>query len=151
MALLDMLDKDLIKVPLKANDKEGVLKELVDLLRESGKISHSDTLLQGLLERESLGSTGLDKGIAVPHAKTDQVDNICIVLGISEKGVDFEALDGQNSHLFFMIISRPEQTSQHIQALSEIAGISRTDLCTRLRSTKSPEEVMSLFQEDKKE
>ncbi len=148
MALQDLLDRNLIQVPLESGDKEGVLSELVAVLKNKGIINDSDSLLNALVERESLGSTGLDKGIAVPHAKTEQIQDLCIILGISPGGVDFEALDGQDSHLFFMIISRPEQSSQHIQALSQIAGIARNeDLCRQLKAAENPDAVMDLIRE----
>ena len=96
-----------------------------------------------------MGSTGLDKGIAVPHAKTTEASTLCVALGISAVGVDFDALDGEDSHLFFMIIAPPDQSSQHIQVLSEIAGIAKSSaFCRMLTRSENAQEVLELMREE---
>jgi nitrogen PTS system EIIA component len=149
MALMDLLEESIIKVPLESDDKNGVIRELVEVLSAAGKIRNPESVEAAVLERENMGSTGLDKGIAVPHAKTTEVSALYIALGISNEGIDFEALDGESSHLFFMILAPPDQSAQHIQVLSEIAGIARSSaFCRMLTHSESAKEVMELFQEE---
>ncbi len=149
MALLDLLEEKIIKVPLESDNKTEVIHELVDVLTAAGKINNPESVISAVMERENMGSTGLDKGIAVPHAKTTEVETLCVALGISREGVDFDALDGEDSHLFFMILAPPDQSSQHIQVLSEIAGIARSKaFCRMLKNAEDAEEVIELFMEE---
>ncbi|OQY34509.1 MAG: hypothetical protein B6241_04365 [Spirochaetaceae bacterium 4572_59] len=149
MALLDLLEEKIIKVPLESDNKTEVIREMVEVLSTAGKISNPESVIAAVLEREAMGSTGLDKGIAVPHAKTTEVNDLCVALGISNNGVDFDALDGEDSHLFFMIIAPPNQSSQHIQVLSEIAGIAKSSaFCRMLKNSENAKEVLELFLEE---
>jgi len=149
MALLDLLEEKIVKVPLVSDNKPEVIRELVEVLAEAGKIRNPEGVIQAVMERESMGSTGLDKGIAVPHARTTEIDTLCVAVGISAGGIDFEALDGEDSHLFFMIVAPPDQSSQHIQVLSEIAGIARSSaFCRMLTHAENAAEVIELFMEE---
>jgi len=121
MALIDLVSPDVVRVPVSAENKPDVLKELVDVLYNAGKISNSSDALKALLTRESQGSTGLENGIAVPHAKTHVVDSLTLAIGIAPQGVEFDALDGEPSRLFFLLLAPPDQSGPHIEALSEIA------------------------------
>ena len=96
-----------------------------------------------------LGSTGLERGIAVPHAKTEAVDGMTMAVGIAPKGIDFNALDGEDSSLFFMILANPEQAGQHIEVLSDIAKVTKSSaLCRLLLASVSAEEVMEIFEDE---
>jgi len=146
MTLLDLINTDVLRIPLKSQTREDLIPEMVDILCDAGKVENRESVVKGIMERESLGSTGLDKGIAVPHTRTNEVDDLCVALGISPDGVDFSSLDGQPSHLFFMILSPPDQSSQHIKILSEIAKISRNEeVCEGLKKSSTPREVMELL------
>lgn len=105
MALIDLIKRELIKVPLTATDKQGVITELIDLLDEAGVLLNREDALGAIQQREALGSTGLEKGIAIPHAKTEAVKSITLALGISPGGVDYQALDGKPSTMFFCILA----------------------------------------------
>src|SRR6056297_1269664 len=120
MALIDMVDEKVVKVPLEAQTKVDVLRELIDLLEQNDCVKDPHAALQALLERETQGSTGLEMGIAVPHAKTEAVDDLTLAVGISPEGIDFEAADGEKSQLFFLILAPPNQPGRHIELLSEI-------------------------------
>ena len=149
MTLLDLLSEDVIKVPLSGSTKREVLRELLDTLNEAGKVAEYDQAMDAVLLRESQGSTGLEAGIAVPHAKTDAVADIALALGIHPTGIEFEALDGNPSQLFFMILAPPSQAGKHIEILSEIAKISRSPAFLRsLVRSVTPGEVLELFLED---
>lgn len=149
MALADQVNRDVVKVPLLSSDKTGVIRELVGILADAGKISDTEAVVSGVMERESLGSTGLEKGIAVPHAKTTAVDDLMIAIGISPEGVDFESLDGEPSTLFFLILAPPDKSGPHIQALTEIAGISRSNVFLKaLKGARTADDVVELFRDE---
>lgn len=149
MAFKERIDVQGVLIPLKAKEKSAVLKELVDFLSLTGKVANDSVILQALEEREALCSTGIGKGIAIPHAKTPEVQDLTVALGISPKGVEFGALDGEDSHLFFLLLAPPEQASLHVEALSEIAMLSqKADFVDRLVKASSPEEVMDCLLKD---
>ncbi len=148
MAIVDMLTPEVIKVPLVSRNKDEVLKELVEILAKAGKISNLERALDAIKKREDMGSTGLEEGIAVPHAKTDTVDKLTMAIGISPEGVEFDALDGKPSHIFFLMLAPPDQSGPHIQALAEIARMARSKaFINALKNAKSSEEVLNLFKE----
>lgn len=148
MALLELLKKDCIKVPLSGTTKDEIIRELVDLLYASGGISDKNKALDAILNREMLGSTGLERGIAIPHAKTEGVSRVLAAIGIKPEGVDFQSLDGQPSKLFFLILGPPEQAGQHIEILSEIAKITKSAaFCRLLEASRSSDEVLELFKD----
>jgi len=121
----------------------------VEVLRDAGKISDVDLVYDALMKRESLGSTGLEQGIAVPHAKTPAVNSLTVALGISPKGIDFQAIDGELSKLFFLLVAPPGQSGPHIEALADIARITKSQaFCRTLASATTPAEVVELFTED---
>ena len=139
MTLIDLIDEDVVKVPLEHTGKAEVLRELLDTLAGTGKLSEVERAYNALLERESQGSTGLEHGIAVPHAKTDAVDTLTVAIGISPNGIEFGAMDGQPSKLFFLLLAPPGQSGPHLEALSEIARLSRSEAFLRaLISSRSP-------------
>jgi fructose-specific phosphotransferase system IIA component len=148
MALIDQIREDVVKVPLEGRNKPDILRELVQVLADAGDITDTESAYRALLEREGRGSTGLEKGIAVPHAKTGAVEKLTIAIGIAPNGVDFDAQDGNPSKLFFLLLAAPDQSGPHIEALSEIARLTRSDaFCRALASAESPKDVVELIQE----
>ena len=148
MTLIDLIDEDVVKVPLEHTGKAEVIRELLDTLAGTGKLSEIDRAYNALLERESQGSTGLEHGIAVPHAKTDAVETLTVAIGISPNGIEFGAMDGQPSKLFFLLLAPPGQSGPHLEALSEIARLSRSEAFLRaLISSRSPADVLELLRE----
>jgi fructose-specific phosphotransferase system IIA component len=149
MALVDLIRPEVIKVPLVSTTKPDVIRELVELLRDAAKISDVEQVCDALMKRESLGSTGLEQGIAVPHAKTTAVNSLTVALGISPKGIDFQAIDGDPSKLFFLLLAPPDQSGPHIEALADIARITKSQaFCRTLAGATTPAEVVELFSED---
>jgi len=118
MKLTDHLPKALIKVPLPATDKTEAITQLVDLLVEQGHTEKRDRLLQAVLEREAQRTTGIGRGFAIPHAKTDAVKKIVIAFGRPAKPIDFAAIDGQPVSLIALLVSPIHATSTHIGALT---------------------------------
>jgi fructose-specific phosphotransferase system IIA component len=149
MAILDLIAPNVVKVPLASKTKTEVIRELIDVLDKAGKLSEAESVFKAVIARENMGSTGLEKGIAVPHAKTDKVKNITLAIGITPDGVDFDSLDGEPSKLFFLLLAQPSQSGPHIEALAEIARITRSQsFCRLLVNAKTSEEVVELFKED---
>ena len=146
MALIDMVTEEIVKIPLESKDKPDVLRELVQILKDAGEIDDFDTVLNAVQEREDKGSTGLEKSIAVPHAKTVAVSSLKLAIGIAPDGIDFDALDKQPSKLFFLLIAAPDQSGPHVEALAEIAKLSRSDaFCRALVKADSAAEVVELL------
>lgn len=146
MALIDMVAENIVKVPLESKDKPDVLRELVQILKDAGEIDDFDTVLSAVQEREDKGSTGLEKSIAVPHAKTPAVSSLKLAIGISPEGIDFDALDKQPSKLFFLLVAAPNLSGPHVEALAEIAKLSRSDaFCRALVNAASAAEVVELL------
>jgi fructose-specific phosphotransferase system IIA component len=149
MALMDILSEEIVKIPLTSTNKPDVLRELVQVLKDAGKIDSFDKVLAAIHEREKLQSTGLEKGIAVPHGKTDAVKKLVVAVGISKAGIEFNALDQQPSKLFFMLVAPPNQPGPHVEALAEIARLSRSPaFCNAIIAAQSPQEVIRLLTEE---
>ena len=147
MALIDLIVEDIIKLPLESQDKPDVLRELVQTLKDAGKIDDFDGALQAVQEREDKMSTGLQDGIAVPHGKTPVVSSLQLAIGISPAGIDFDALDGNPTHLFFLLLAPPDQAGPHVQALAEIAKLAQSKaFCKALIHADNAEEVVELMQ-----
>jgi mannitol/fructose-specific phosphotransferase system IIA component (Ntr-type) len=148
MALADLISPEVVKVPLAAKTKPEAIRELVQVLLDAGKIPEFHTAHDALLAREALGSTGLEQGIAVPHAKTRAVPSLTVAIGIAPQGIDFESADGKPSTLLFLLLAPPDQSGPHIAALAEIARIARSPTFLRLLvSASTPREVVELFRE----
>ncbi len=149
MAIVDLITANVIRVPLKSKTKTEVIRELVDVLDKAGKISDTESVFKAVIARENMGSTGLEKGIAVPHAKTEKVKTLTLAIGIAPDGVDFDSLDGEPSKLFFLLLAQPNQSGPHIEALAEIARITRSQsFCRLLSNAATADEVVELFRED---
>lgn len=146
MALIDMVTEEIVKIPLVSKDKPEVLRELVQILKDAGRIDDFDAVLKGVQEREFKGSTGLEKGFAVPHAKSPAVNSLKLAIGISPDGIDFDSLDKQPSKLFFLLVAAPDQSGPHVRALSEIAKLAQSSaLCNALVKAGSAAEVVELL------
>jgi len=149
MAIIDLIATNVVRVPLKSKTKTEVIRELIDVLDKTGKLSDAESAFKAVIARENMGSTGLEKGIAVPHAKTEKVKNLTLAIGIAPDGVDFDSLDGEPSKLFFLLLAQPSQSGPHIEALAEIARITRSQsFCRLLVNAKTSEEVVELFKEE---
>jgi mannitol/fructose-specific phosphotransferase system IIA component (Ntr-type) len=149
--MLSFLSKDLIKLKLDAADKTGAITELVALLAERGKIDKKDqeAVTQAILKRESLGSTGIGHGLAIPHAKASPLVKTLIgAFGRSARGIDYGAVDGAPCTLFFLMISPPGGVDAHLKILKKLASLGRdAHFCRFLQEAKDEEEVMSLLKE----
>jgi PTS system fructose-specific IIC component/PTS system nitrogen regulatory IIA component len=125
MLLQDIFSVSRIKVGLEAEDKDEVFEELVDILAQSYDITNRDEILAAIQEREAQMSTGVKTGIALPHCKANSVKGVYGALGISSKGIDYDALDGEPVYLVILLVSSPESIKLqfHLKTLKKIAGL----------------------------
>ncbi len=128
MAILlqDLFTTPRIKTDLEAEDKDEVFEELVDLLVNQYRLDCRDRVLEAIRKREEKMSTGIKRGIAIPHAKTGLTKGVIGVLGVSAKGIDYEALDGEPVHLLFLLVSSEEDAGTHLAVLKKIALLVET-------------------------
>jgi PTS system fructose-specific IIC component/PTS system nitrogen regulatory IIA component len=135
MLLSEVFTKDLIKINLEAEDKDEAFEELVDFFCTVRNSNAREEILKSLREREKLMSTGIKPGVAIPHGKLLFLDEIQGICGVSKKGVEYDALDGQPVHLIFMILV-PGETDKHLKALKNLAELLLNpqfyiDMCSR--------------------
>ena len=123
MQIMDFLSKKAIVVDIKSTKKEDVIKDLVDALINAGEIEkrYRNKLIDALIARESLGSTAIGQGIAIPHAKSDCVTKLVAAFGLSKKGVDFDSLDGELAYIFFLLVAPQDSAGPHLKALARIS------------------------------
>ncbi len=146
MTLTDVLEKDLVKVPLQATTKNEIIEELVDVLVKARRLHNREEILAAVLAREALGSTGLADGVAVPHAKTAAVTSVSVVMGITPKPIDFDAQDGKGSQFFFLVLAPEKESSAYIEVLVSIARATSSPVMRRLlASARSSDDVMRFF------
>ena len=149
MSLTELLDENAILVNLKATQKQEVIEELAEALTASGRISDNREVLQAVLEREKIMSTGIGKGVAIPHGKCKAVDRLVGVLGIKKEGVDFQSLDEQPVYLFFLLVSPLNVSGPHIRALAHISRLLRHDnLRKQLIAAEDPRDALALIAEE---
>lgn len=121
MKIMDMLKREFILEPLKAENKRDVLAELAGVFNAGRVGVDPDTMLHVLLERERLGSTGIGDGIAIPHGKLPGLEGMVVSFGRSREGIAFEAMDGKPVHLFFLLMAPENSAGHHLKALAKIS------------------------------
>jgi len=150
MKFQDFVSVKAIRAELSADDKEGVIRELVDALVSTGQVAadEQESILTAIMKREELGSTGIGRGVAVPHTKHPSVDSLVGTVGVSSEGVDFESLDGERVQLFFLLISPPDRPGDHLRALENISRQLRDDtFCKFLKQARTTEDIHQLLEE----
>ncbi len=150
MRFADFICRDAIIAKLNAIDKEGAIREMVQALCKAGKVEKEEyeSIVKAILKREELGSTGIGRGVAVPHTKHPSVDRLVGSVAVSPQGVDFASLDGEVVHLFFLLISPPDRPGDHLRALENISRQLRDDtFCKFLKQAKSVEDIQTLLNE----
>ncbi|KEQ33399.1 PTS system, fructose subfamily, IIA component domain protein [Streptococcus mitis] len=146
MKIQDLLRKDVMLLDLQATEKTAVIEEMIKSLTEHGYVTDFETFKEGILARESLTSTGLGDGIAMPHSKNAAVKEATVLFAKSNKGVDYESLDGQPTDLFFMIAAPEGANDTHLAALAELSQYLMKDgFADKLRQATSADQVIELF------
>jgi nitrogen PTS system EIIA component len=150
MKFADFICREAILAELAAVDKEMAIREMVQSLCDAGKVDvgEFESIVKAILKREELGSTGIGRGVAVPHTKHPSVDRLVGTVAVSSQGVDFASLDGEVVHLFFLLISPPDRPGDHLRALENIARQLLDDtFCRFLKQAKNPEDIQQLLDE----
>lgn len=149
MKILDILPKESIIPELEAKTKREVLEELTDALLKCKPHLDRHRLLEVLLERERLGSTGIGDGIAIPHGKIEDLDQLVVSFGRSSGGIDFESMDGKPAHLFFLLVAPENCAGIHLRALAKIARLLKNSAVRkRLGSAASRDEIYAIIQQE---
>jgi PTS system fructose-specific IIA component/PTS system nitrogen regulatory IIA component len=150
MKFSDFVSVTSIKADLGTFEKPDVIRELVQSLAASGAVKAADVdgIVAAIMKREELGSTGIGRGVAVPHTKHPSVEKLVGTVGVSSEGVDFNSLDGDKVHLFFLLISPPDRPGDHLRALENISRQLRDDtFCRFLKQAKSAHDIQQLLEE----
>jgi len=146
MKITELLTKETILLSLQGISKEDGINQLVDKLQEAGKLNDRDEYKAAILKREEQSTTGIGEGIAIPHAKTKAVKDPAIAFGKSAEGIDYDSLDGQPAHLFFMIAAPEGANNTHLEALSRLSSILMNEEARKkLMDAASEEDVISII------
>jgi PTS system nitrogen regulatory IIA component len=147
MKILDFLKKETIITDLKSSEKKSVLEELALPI---SVITHTDPneIVKVLMERESLGSTGIGGGIGIPHGKMSGLDSLAMGVGLSQKGVDFDAMDSKPTRIFFVILTPENSAGLHLVILARISKILKEDAFKRkILTAQKPDDVIRIIEE----
>lgn len=149
MKISDLLSKEVIISELKSIDKFEAIDELIELFTSDLRVEDIEDVRKNVFDREKIMSTGIGKGFAVPHGKSDSIKEIIAAFGRSKKGIDYEAMDGQPVNLIFLIVGRNDLISTHIKLLSRISRMmNKDDFRNRLLSASDSEQIYNIFVEE---
>ncbi len=152
MKIKDILAPESMIMALKATNKEDAVKEMADLEVKTGIVNDEDEFIKSIWARENESTTGIGEGIAMPHARNKTINKARVLFAKSEKGIDYNSLDGQPVHLFFMITAPDGADNTHLEALAKLSGLLiDPDLVSALKKAQTPEEVIQLFEDAEKQ
>jgi len=150
MKFADFVLREAIHTEIKATTKEGVIREMVRSLLVAGGIKEDEYegIVKAIIRREELGSTGIGRGIAVPHTKHPSVDRLVGTVAISQDGIDFDSLDCEKVYLFFLLVSPPDRPGEHLRALEHITRQLKDEtFCRFLKQSKTQDDICQLLEE----
>lgn len=150
MKIHTLLTEEMIIPELISQARDAVLEEMVNFLKAKEKIGKDRELYEKLIQREGLGSTAIGDGIAIPHCKLKEVKNPLLVLAISKRGVRFESIDGKPTHIFFLVVSSPDNPSVNLQILAAIAHLVRKvgSLPKKILQAKSSRRIVEIIRDE---
>jgi PTS system fructose-specific IIC component len=151
MKISDILSADVIAVNMELAYKDDAIKKIIDLSANSGKILDLDKASRTIFEREKLVSTGVGKGFAIPHGKTDAISDVVASFAITKDPIDFDSIDGEPVRFIFLLIGKENLLNTHIKLLSRISRLMNKDeFREALLEAKSSEEVLKIFRDEEK-
>lgn len=151
MKITDLINSKAVCADLKGNSKEEVIQELVDILVKTNALDKKNKkkVFEVLMAREALGSTAIGQGIAIPHGKCDSVKNIVGCLGISKEGINFDSLDGEPAHIFFLLVAPIDSAGPHLKALARISRLLKDKFIRdSLRSVQDEKAILKIIQQE---
>jgi fructose-specific phosphotransferase system IIA component len=149
MKVSELLNPGVIIADLKGNKKEDVINELIDLLKSDSRVQDIEKVRAAVLDREKIMSTGVGKGFAIPHGKTNSISDIVAAFGKANNPVDYDALDNQPVQLIFLLVGKDNLVSKHIKLLSRISRMmNKDDFRNRLMEAATVEEILDIFQKE---
>lgn len=146
--ITDFVVKEAINPGVKATTKEAVVRELVSSLKTTGKVTEADeeNIVKAIMRREQLGSTGIGRGVAIPHAKHESVGKLIGSIGIAPAGIPFESLDNDPVNIFVMLLYAPERPGEHLRALEAVSRLLRDEkFCQSLLKCTTRDEIWHLL------
>ena len=147
LKVLDFLSPDAITADLQATTKRGAFEELVALLAKNGKVKDAPAIVDVLMKREAIGSTGIGQGIAIPHAKSDQAEEVVAAFGLSRRGLQFNSLDGEPVYIIVILVAPPTAAAQHLKTLARISRLLKDKFFRQsLREARSPGDIVKIIQ-----
>jgi len=148
MKVMDFLSPQAVKIGLEAREKKEAIQEMLKILVSAGALKEKDlpVVLNAVLEREKIGSTGVGQGVAIPHGKTRLVTKEIGALGISHSGINFESLDGEPVNFVFLLLGPEDISGNHLKALARVANLFRDRFFREaLRAATTPQEILSII------
>ncbi len=149
MKIVEFLNEKAVTANIKATDKEGIIRELVDLLAKAEGIRNKEELVKVLLGREALGSTGIGQGVGIPHGKSNSVKRLVAAFGICHPGVNFDALDGEPVYLFFLLVAPEDSAGPHLKGLARISRLLKDKFFREsLKALTDEKAILKLIREE---
>ena len=149
MKISDILKEDIIEINLDTPDKNDAINKMIDLANKSGNITDLEAVRNCVFEREKLVSTGVGKGFAIPHGKSDEIKDIVAAFAITKEPIDFDSIDGDKVKYIFLLVGKDSMLNMHIKLLSRISRLMNKDeFRENLLKAKSREEVLKMFREE---
>lgn len=147
MDLADLLKENVVKVPMEAIDKEEAIAELVEVLVRAGQVENREGVLEALYEREQKGTTGIGKGVAVPHARHPDVSGAIAAAGVSREGIEFDAVDEKEVRLVFLVLAEVEDPAPNVELLADIGYLVQVPgVYGKLVNANDDEEFVSVIE-----
>jgi fructose-specific phosphotransferase system IIA component len=149
--ILDLIDPQCIKLELKSRKKKELVKEMVDLLFQAGKIKEKEKVEESMMEREKKGSSGIGEGVAIPHIMSSKVSQTLMAFGQSKKGINFASIDGKPIYLVFILVGPARDAMLHLKILAKLCRFLHNSLFKQaLLKANSKEEIIQAFTEEEK-
>jgi len=147
MEVNEFINQNLIKMNLISEDKDSVIKEMIEIMEENEIITDKEEVIKKAMEREAKGTTGVGKGVAIPHVKSNAVKRPAVAFGRSDAGIDYGSMDDKLSHLFFLITVPEESHDEHLKLLAQLSrNLVHDDFRDNLLEAKDAEEVMNILE-----